>query len=79
MRTFVQETLELKNESAPDDLSIVLGFTEMLTGAANMDEVSRRATDQGWIDARGQLTVSGHQLADALLLQRGTRTIFRVW
>ena len=79
MRTFVQEALELKDEAAPDDLSIVLGFADMLSGGANVDEVSRLAIDHGWLDARGQLTASGHQLARALLQQSGTRSAFRVW
>jgi hypothetical protein len=51
----------------------------MLSGNSNVDEVSRLATDRGWLDASGQLTASGDQLARALLQQSGTRTIFRVW
>ena len=43
------------------------------------DEVSRLATDHGWLNASGQLTAAGNQLARALLQQGGTRTIFRVW
>jgi hypothetical protein len=50
----------------------------MLSGG-NEDEVSRLATDLGWLDASGQLTAAGDQLARALLQQSGTRTIFRVW
>jgi hypothetical protein len=51
----------------------------MLSGGGNEDEVSRLATDHGWLDASGQLTAAGNQLARALLQQSGTRTIFRVW
>jgi hypothetical protein len=79
MRKIVQESLDHKDVAAPDDLNIVLGFADMLSGAKNVDEVSRLAIDHGWLDSRGQLTVSGHQLARALLQQSGTRSVFRVW
>ena len=80
MRKFVQEPSDHKDLAAPDDLSVVvLGFTQMLSGGGNADEVSRLATDHGWLDASGQLTAAGEQLARALLQQSGTRTIFRVW
>jgi len=80
MRKFVQEPPDHKDLAAPDDLSVVvLGFTQMLSGGGNVDEVSRFATDHGWLDASGQLTAAGDQLARALLQQSGTRTIFRVW
>jgi hypothetical protein len=75
----MQQPLDHKHVTAPDDLSIVLGFAKMLFDAGNEDEVSRLATDRGWLDASGQLTAAGHQLARALLQQSGTRTIFRVW
>jgi hypothetical protein len=68
-----------KDMSAPDEMSIVLEFTEMLSGGETADEVSRFATDHGWLDARGELTAGGHQLARALLQQSGTRSVFRVW
>ena len=73
-RKFVQEPSDHKDVAAPDDLSVVLGFTQMLSGGSNQDEVSRLATDHGWLDASGQPTAAGNQLARALL-----RTIFRVW
>jgi hypothetical protein len=76
---FVQEHPDHEDVAAPDDLSVVLGFTQMLSGTGNEDEVSRLATDHGWLDASGQLTGAGNQLARALLQQSGTRTIFRVW
>jgi hypothetical protein len=80
MRKFVQEPPDHKDVAAPDDLSVVvLGFTQMLSGGGNVDEVSRLATVHGWLDASGQLTAAGDQLARALLQQSGTRTIFRVW
>ncbi len=64
MRKFVQEPPDHKDVAAPDDLSVVvLGFTQMLSGGGNVDEVSP----------------AGDQLARALLQQSGTRTIFRVW
>jgi hypothetical protein len=75
---FVQESAD-KDVAAPDDLSVVLGFTQMLSDGGNVDEVSRLATDHGWLNASGQLTAAGNQLARALLQQSGTRTIFRVW
>ena len=75
----MQELLDHKNVAAPDDLSVVLGFTQMLSGGGNVDEVSRLATDRGWLDVSGRLTGAGDQLARALLQQSGTRTIFRVW
>jgi hypothetical protein len=78
-RKFVQEPADHKDVAAPDDLSVVLGFSQMLSGGGNEDEVSRLATDRGWLDASGQLTAAGDQLARALLQQSGTRTIFRVW
>ena len=77
-RKFVQQPAD-KDVAAPDDLSVVLGFTQMLSGGGNEDEVSRLATNHGWLDASGQLTAAGDQLARALLQQSGTRTIFRVW
>ena len=76
---FMQESPDHNNVAAPDDLSVVLGFTQMLSDGGNVDEVSRLATDHGWLDASGQLTAAGNQLARALLQQSGTRTIFRVW
>ena len=79
MRNFVQELPDHKDVAAPDDLSVVMGFAQMLSGDGNVDEVSRLATDHGWLDASGQLTTAGDQLARALLQQSGTRTIFRVW
>ncbi len=69
----------LKDAAAPDDVSIVLGFTRMLSGEGNVEEVSRLATDHGWLDASGRLTAAGDQLAHALQQQNGTRTVFRVW
>ena len=75
----MQESPDHKDVAAPDDLSVVLGFTQMLSDGGNVDEVSRLATDHGWLDASGQLTAAGNQLACALLQQSGTRTIFRVW
>ena len=75
----MQESPDHKDVVAPDDLRVVLGFTQMLSGGGNVDEVSRLATDHGWLDASGQLTAAGNQLARALLQQGGTRTIFRVW
>lgn len=78
-REVVQQPADHKDVAAPDDLSVVLGFAQMLSGGGNEDEVSRLATDQGWLDASGQLTAAGDQLARALLQQSGTRTIFRVW
>jgi hypothetical protein len=79
MRKYVQEPPDHKNVAAPDDVSVVLGFTQMLSGGDNVDEVSRLATNHGWLDASGQLTAAGDQLARALLQQSGTRTVFRVW
>ena len=76
---FVQESADYKDVAAPDNLSVVLGFTQMLSDGGNVDEVSRLATDHGWLNASGQLTAAGNQLARALLQQNGTRTIFRVW
>ena len=78
-RYFVQEPPDHRDVVAPDDLSVVLGFTQMLSCGGNVDEVSRLATDHGWLDASGQVTAAGNQLARALLQQSGTRTIFRVW
>jgi hypothetical protein len=77
-RKFAQEPSD-HEVAAPDDLSVVLGFTQMLSDGGNEDEVSRLATNHGWLDASGQLTAAGDQLARALLQQSGTRTIFRVW
>jgi hypothetical protein len=79
MRNVMQEQVDHKNVTAPDDLSVVLGFTQMLSGDGSVGEVSRLATDRGWLDASGRLTAAGDQLARALLQQSGTRTIFRVW
>ena len=75
----MQESPDHKDVAASDDLSVVLGFMQMLSDGGNVDEVSRLATDHGWLDAGGQLTAAGNQLARALLQQSGTRTIFRVW
>ena len=78
-RNFVRMPSDHKEAAAPDDLSVVVGFKQMLSGGGNEDEVSRLATDHGWLNASGQLTAAGNQLARALLQQSGTRTIFRVW
>jgi hypothetical protein len=77
-RKFVQGPPDHKDVPAPDDWSVVVGFTQMLSGG-NEDEVSRLATDHGWLDASGRLTAAGDQLARALQQQSGTRTIYRVW
>ena len=79
MGNLVQERADHKDTAAPDDFSVVLGFTQMLSGNGSVDEVSCLATDNGWLDASGQLTAAGAQLARALLQQSGTRTIYRVW
>src|SRR3981189_1626730 len=78
-RKFVQEPPDHKDAAAPDDLSVVLGFTQMLSGGGNEEEVSHLATDHGWLDASGQLTAAGDQLARPFLQQSETRTIFLVW
>jgi hypothetical protein len=52
---------------------------QMLTGGDNVDEASRFTTDHGWLDASGQLTAAGYQLARALLQQHGTRTIYNMF
>jgi hypothetical protein len=74
----VQETPKDKDAAAPDHLSVVLGFSGMLSGGASAEDVARFATEHGWLDASGQLTAAGDQLARALLQQSGTRTVFRV-
>ncbi len=74
----MQETPDHKDEAAPDHLSVILGFAGMLSGGGNADDVARLATDHGWLDASGQLTAAGDQLARALLQQSGTRSVFRV-
>jgi hypothetical protein len=79
MRKIMQQSPDHKNVAAPEDLSVVLGFAQMLSGGGNVHEVSRLATDHGWLDAGGQLTSAGNQLARALQQQSGTRTIFRAW
>ena len=48
----MQELPDRKNVAAPDDLSVVLGFAQMLSGAGNVDEASRLATDRGWLDVQ---------------------------
>ena len=75
----MRESPDHKEVAAPDDFSVVLGFAQMLSDGGNVDEVSRLATDHGWLDASGQLTAAGDQLARALQQQGGTRTVFRVW
>ena len=75
----VQEPPDHKDEAAPDHLRVVLGFAQMLSGGGNANEVSRFAADHGWLDASGQLSAAGDELARALLQQSGTRTTFRVW
>ena len=79
LKPTVQEPPDHKGQAAPDHLRVVLGFTQMLSGGGNADEAPRFATDHGWLDASGQLSAAGDQLARALLQQSGTRTIFRVW
>jgi hypothetical protein len=75
----VQEPPDHTDEPAPDHLGVVLGFAQMLSGGRNANEVSRFAADHGWLDASGQLSAVGDELARALLQQSGTRTTFRVW
>ena len=79
MQEYSQHKSDQKDVAGRDDLSVVLGFTQLLCGGGTVDEVSRLATERGWLDARGQLTASGDQLARALLEQSETRTVFRVW
>ncbi len=74
----MQEPPDHKPAAAPDHLSVVLGFVGMLSGGGNTDDVTRLATGYGWLDANGQLTTAGDQLARALIEQSGTRTVFRV-
>jgi len=78
-RKFVQEPTDHKDVAAPDDLSVVLGFTQMLSGGGNEDEVSRLATIMA-----GSTRVVRSPPPETNLLARscnqcGTRTIFRVW
>jgi hypothetical protein len=77
-RKFAQQPPVHEDVAGPDDVSVVLGFTQMLSGG-NKDEVPRLATDHGWLDASGRLTAAGDQLARALAQQSGTRTVFRFW
>jgi hypothetical protein len=79
MRKFMQESPDHKDEAVPDDLNVVLEFVQMLTGGDKVDDASRFATDHDWLDARGQLTAAGCQLARALLQQHGTRTIYNMF
>lgn len=74
----MQKPPDHKDVAVQDHLSVVLGFTGMLSGGANADDVARLATEYGWLDASGELTAAGEQLARALLQQSGTRTVFRV-
>jgi hypothetical protein len=74
-----EEVRDHKDEAVPDDLSVVLEFAQMLTGGGDMDEGSRFATEHAWLDASGQLTTAGYQLARALLQQHGTRTIYNMF
>ncbi|WP_155831108.1 MULTISPECIES: hypothetical protein [unclassified Hyphomicrobium] len=74
----MQQPPDHKDVASQDHLSVVLGFTGMLSGGGSADEVARFATDHGWLDANGQLTAAGDQLAHALLQQSGTRTVFRI-
>ena len=76
---FMQEPPDYKDEAVPDDLSVVLEFAQMLTGGGDVDEGSRFAADHSWLDASGQLTAAGYQLARALLQQHGTRTIYNMF
>ncbi|MGB7915201.1 MAG: hypothetical protein WCF79_07930 [Rhodomicrobium sp.] len=76
---FMQESPDYKDEAVPDDLSVVLEFAQMLTGGGDVDEGSRFAADHSWLDASGQLTAAGYQLARALLQQHGTRTIYNMF
>jgi hypothetical protein len=46
-RKFAHEPPDHKDVAAPDDLSVVSGFTQMLSGGGNEDEVSRLATHHG--------------------------------
>ncbi|MBS0249472.1 MAG: hypothetical protein JSR78_00215 [Proteobacteria bacterium] len=78
MRKFVQEHSDHKVVSAQDPLSDVLGFTGMLSGGGNAEEVVRLAAEYGWVNASGELTAGGEQLARALRQQHGTRSVFRV-
>ncbi|MFT3733021.1 MAG: hypothetical protein QM780_16640 [Hyphomicrobium sp.] len=66
------------DDATADHKSVVLGFAGMLLSGGSADDVARFATDHGWLDATGQLTAAGEQLADALAQQGGTRTVFRV-
>jgi hypothetical protein len=72
---FVQDSADHKDVADPDDLSVVLGFTQMLSDGGNVDEVSRLATDRGWLNASGQLTAAGNQLARAPATKRNANDI----
>lgn len=77
-KKLAQDSPDHKNVAAQDHLSVVLGFAGMLSGGGNADEVTRLATEYGWLDPSGQITAAGEQLARALIEQSGTRTVFRV-
>lgn len=74
----MQEHSNQTGVAAQDHLTVVLGFTGMLSGGGNADEVARLATEYGWLGKTGELTAAGEQLARALEQQSGTRTVFRV-
>jgi hypothetical protein len=64
-------------ESA-DPLTVVLTFSQMLSSGRDAD-ATRFAAEHGWLDKEGQPTEAGRQLSRALLQQRGTRSVFRLW
>ncbi len=76
---FVPPHPEKNENEARDDLSVILGFCQMLADSSDPDRASSFAAEHGWLDADGQPTPAGSQLARALLQQSGTRTVFRLW
>jgi hypothetical protein len=75
----MQETRGDNDQEPRDDLTVILGFAQLLSGSREADGALRFAIDHGWLGEDGQPTVSGSQLARALQQQSRTRTALRLW
>ncbi len=60
-----------------DPKTVVIGFARQLAGVQDHASAVEAATARGWLDATGEATAEGLDLAASFADQSDTRTAFR--
>ncbi|MEL6661862.1 MAG: hypothetical protein AAFR33_02575 [Pseudomonadota bacterium] len=60
-----------------EDRSVVIGIARQLADGREAGTALDAARRRGWLDAAGEVTREGRDLARSLTAQRRTRTVFR--